>query len=211
MRSSPQPREPRSELWGPRSCTSGYGLVKRQHCHGPTSISKATSFTFVEAASETRDVSASARRRHRAPCAPWTPRQAHWAVSGSACRTQANAAGASSTWRNDEDLVLTNPANSPTDPPKVRAEFKRVTDRAEMGEGGLRTCCDTVPPPSCRTLECRSNASPISWAIRTPGCSQLTTAKEFGRPSTPRSFWKMFFESWSPRRRRRLVRRREVR
>jgi len=41
----------------------------------------------------------------------------------------------SSTWRNDEDLVFTNPAGSPTDPPKVRAEFKRVIDIAEIGEG----------------------------------------------------------------------------
>ena len=40
-----------------------------------------------------------------------------------------------SAWRNDEDLVFTNPVGSPTDPPKVRAEFNHVTGAAEIGDG----------------------------------------------------------------------------
>lgn len=39
------------------------------------------------------------------------------------------------TWRNDEDLVFTNPVGSPTDPPKVRAEFNRVIGAADIGDG----------------------------------------------------------------------------
>jgi len=39
------------------------------------------------------------------------------------------------TWRNDEDLVFTNPVGSPTDPPKVRAEFNRVIGAADIGGG----------------------------------------------------------------------------
>jgi integrase len=38
-------------------------------------------------------------------------------------------------WRNDADLIFTNPAGSPTDPPKVRAEFNRVIDAAGIGLG----------------------------------------------------------------------------
>lgn len=38
-------------------------------------------------------------------------------------------------WRNDENLLFTNPAGSPTDPPKVRAEFSRVIGAADIGEG----------------------------------------------------------------------------
>lgn len=38
-------------------------------------------------------------------------------------------------WRNDEDLIFTNPAGSPTDPPKVRIEFNRITGAAGIGEG----------------------------------------------------------------------------
>ena len=38
-------------------------------------------------------------------------------------------------WRNDADLIFTNPVGSPTDPPKVRAEFNRVVDTAGIGSG----------------------------------------------------------------------------
>ena len=38
-------------------------------------------------------------------------------------------------WRNDEDLIFTNPVGSPTDPPKVRAEFNRVASAADIGAG----------------------------------------------------------------------------
>lgn len=38
-------------------------------------------------------------------------------------------------WRNDEDLLFTNPVGSPTDPPKVRAEFSRVVAAAGLGDG----------------------------------------------------------------------------
>lgn len=37
-------------------------------------------------------------------------------------------------WCNDEDLVFTNPVGSPTDPPKVRAEFNRVIVAAGIGD-----------------------------------------------------------------------------
>lgn len=39
-----------------------------------------------------------------------------------------------SRWINTEDLVFTNPVGSPTDPPKVRAEFNRIIAKAELGE-----------------------------------------------------------------------------
>jgi len=38
-------------------------------------------------------------------------------------------------WRSEDDLVFTNVVGSPTDPPKVRAEFNRVIAVAELGEG----------------------------------------------------------------------------
>lgn len=38
------------------------------------------------------------------------------------------------TWYNPEDLVFTNPVGSPTDPPKVRAEFNRVIVAAGIGD-----------------------------------------------------------------------------
>ena len=38
-------------------------------------------------------------------------------------------------WRNDEHLVFTNVVGSPTDPPKVRAEFARVVACAQLGAG----------------------------------------------------------------------------
>jgi integrase len=43
------------------------------------------------------------------------------------------AAGAA--WHNDSDLIFTNPVGSPTDPPKVRAEFNREIDVARLGDG----------------------------------------------------------------------------
>ena len=42
---------------------------------------------------------------------------------------------AGGTWRNAENLLFTNPVGSPTDPPKVRAEFSRVIRAADIGEG----------------------------------------------------------------------------
>jgi integrase len=42
---------------------------------------------------------------------------------------------AATVWRNDEDLLFTNPVGSPTDPPKVRAEFSRVVAAAGLGDG----------------------------------------------------------------------------
>jgi integrase len=38
-------------------------------------------------------------------------------------------------WHNENDLIFTNVVGSPTDPPKVRAEFNRVIAIAELGEG----------------------------------------------------------------------------
>lgn len=38
-------------------------------------------------------------------------------------------------WHNEDDLVFTNVVGSPTDPPKVRAEFNRVIAAAELGQG----------------------------------------------------------------------------
>lgn len=38
-------------------------------------------------------------------------------------------------WHNEDDLVFTNVVGSPTDPPKVRAEFNRVIAAAGIGEG----------------------------------------------------------------------------
>ena len=38
-------------------------------------------------------------------------------------------------WHNEDDLVFTNVFGSPTDPPKVRAEFNRVIAAAGIGEG----------------------------------------------------------------------------
>jgi integrase len=48
-------------------------------------------------------------------------------------RTEAEFAA--DLWNNSENLVFTNAVGSPTDPPKVRAEFNQIIDAVGLGDG----------------------------------------------------------------------------